>query len=126
MTIFRHVSTTNIDELSGGGDSCLYRSEESLPAAMRREEGQGDEGEQRYHHHHHSSNFMAGRAISCSDLLLDLNDGSKVQDSLIHCSMALVCLLQNSEGSYILTTCGKGSILLSFKMAVITPSISVM
>ena len=99
--IFRHVSTTNIDELSGGGDSCLYRSEESLPAAMRREEGQGDEGEQRYHHHHHhSNNFMAGRAISCSDLLLDLNDGSKVLDSLIRSSVALVYLLQNSEGSY--------------------------
>ena len=28
---------------------------------------------------HHSDNFMAGRAISCSDLLLDLNEGSKVR-----------------------------------------------
>ena len=80
---FRHVSTTNIDELSGG-DSCLYRSEESLPGAMGREEGQmiGDEGERGYrghhHHHRHSSTFMTGRAISCSDLLLDLNDGPKV------------------------------------------------
>lgn len=73
----RHVSTTNIDELSGG-DSCLYRSEESLPGAMRREEGRGDEGRSR-----HSSNFMTGRAISCSDLLLDINDESKVQGSII-------------------------------------------
>ena len=87
ISISRHVSTTNIDDLSSG-DSCLYRSEESLPAAMRREEVQGDEGERAYpHRHRHSSNFMSGRAISCSDLLLDLNDGPKVTVTIIHSFM---------------------------------------
>ena len=52
---------------------------------MRREEVQGDEGERAYpHRHRHSSNFMSGRAISCSDLLLDLNDGPKVTVTIIH------------------------------------------
>ena len=74
---------------------------------MRREEGQGDEGEQGYNHHHnrhHPSNFMTGRAISCSDLLLDLNDGSKVQNFhqfivTWHWSLTQIFLLQSYKSS---------------------------
>ena len=67
---YRHVSTTNIDDISGN-DSCLYRSEESLPAAIRREErgrARGNDESSEYS----SSILMAGRAISCSDLLFDI------------------------------------------------------
>lgn len=68
----RHVSTTNIDEISSsGGDSCLYRSVENLTASMRRDdiglEQSEDEGSD-----YHTRSLMEGRAISCSDLLLDI------------------------------------------------------
>lgn len=67
----RHVSTTNIDEISSGGDSCLYRSVENLTASLRRDDGglehSGDEVSD-----YHARSLMEGRAISCSDLLLDI------------------------------------------------------
>ena len=81
----RHISTPNIDEYSSGGESSsgggsdprhrsildtssmLYRSEESLVAVEEEEDNEAD-------------SFRAlrktGKAVSCSDLLLEFNPNS--------------------------------------------------